>query len=66
MKAHLTMDPENKEEQFDIERGSTHHRDGRSDPAIKFATNIASESIKTGNRGVPNKLARDWQKKYCK
>ena len=52
MKAWLTMDSANEAEHFDIERGATLHRDTRSDPAIKFATNIAAESLKEGNTRI--------------
>ena len=51
MKAWLTKDPTNEAEHFDVERGATQKRDTRSDPAIKFATNIATESLKEGNDG---------------
>ena len=51
MKAYLTSDPENKAEHYDVERGNSQQRDTRSDPAIKFATNITAESLKEGNDG---------------
>ena len=54
MKAYLTSDPENKAEHYDVERGNSQQRDTRSDPAIKFATNIAAESLKEGNDGSMN------------
>ena len=64
MKAYLTNDPDNKEEHYDVERGAIQQRDSRSDPSLKFATNIADESLKVGNRGGSNKLGTMWQEKY--
>ena len=60
MKAFSTVDPENVEEHFDVERCDTHHRDNRSDPANKFASNIANDSLKIGNIGFPNILGYNW------
>ena len=64
MKAFSTVDPENVEEHFDVERCDTHHRDNRSDPANKFASNIAAESLKLGNDGKWNWLSGQWVEKY--
>ena len=57
MRAYLTSDPDNKEEHYDVERGATFKRDTRSDPSVKFATNIAAESLKEGNSGFNNWVA---------
>ena len=58
------MDPANEAEHFDIERGASQQRDTRSDPAAKFAGNIASESLKEGNEGQYLWLAVKWYEKY--
>ena len=60
MRTYLTIDPKNEAEHFDVERGATQHRDTRSDPAVRFATNIASESLKEGNVGRVNMLGTEW------
>ena len=64
MRAWLTKDPKNEAEHYDVERGTLHQRDTRSDPAIKFATNIAAESLKEGNDGQFRWLSTKWQDKY--
>ena len=60
MNGYLTLEPDNKDEHFDLERAASHFRDARSDPAIKYATNIAAESLKAGNLGRPNMLGTEW------
>ena len=62
MIAILTYDIENKNEEYIVERAETHHRSKRSDPAGKFSTNIAAESLKDGNKnGYINYLGDEWQ-----
>ena len=63
MRAFLTIDPDNKEEHFDVERATVQKRDTRSDPAIKFAANIAANSLKEGNEGRYNYLGNEFRKK---
>ena len=63
MRAFLTIDPDNKEEHFDVERATVQKRDTRSDPAIKFAANIAANSLKEGNEGRLNYLGNKFNKK---
>ena len=65
MEASLTSDPDNKNEKFRVERAETHHRKLRSDPATKFALDIAAKSLKKGNPKGRNWLKKQWQKRYC-
>ena len=64
MKAFLTSDPLNHEEFYDVERGTIQQRDRRSDPDLKFASNIAGESIVGGKfTDASNKLGAEWSLK---
>ena len=56
-----TIDPANKEEQFEFAEATAHERE-RSDPS-RFIDNIAAESLKKGNDGEYNKLGKDFYKK---
>ena len=60
MKAYLHKDKDDESKHIDVERGATQKRDTRSDPSIKFAGNIASESLKEGNDGRYEWLAAKW------
>ena len=51
MSAFLTIDPDNKEEHFDVERATVQKRDTRSDADVRYAMNIAANSLKEGNKG---------------
>ena len=62
MKVYQTSDPANSEEQFEFKEVSTQTRDFRSDQS-RNTINIATESLKHGNKGVYNKLGSDWKKK---
>ena len=57
-------DKDDEAKHIDVERGATQQRDTRSDPSIKFAGNIAAESLKEGNDGRYQWLAAKWEKKY--
>ena len=60
MKAYLHKDKDDESKHIDVERGATQKRDTRSDPAIKFASNIAAESLKEGNDGRYLWLGLKW------
>ena len=53
------------EEQYEFEEVFTQKRDFRNDPS-RFATNIATDSLKHGNDGEYNKLGWDWARKNNK
>ena len=65
MAVFLTKIPDNSDERYEFAEEKSQKRDFRSDPS-RFAVNIATESLKHGNDGEPNKLGYDWWKKTGK
>ena len=61
-KVFQTADPANKDEHFEFAEATAHERQ-RSDPS-RFTKNIATESLKHGNKDEFNKLGEDWAKKH--
>ena len=59
---YLTRDPANADERYEFAEELSQQRDFRTDPS-RFAVNIATESLKHGNKGVQNKLGNDWYNK---
>ena len=47
----LSTQPDNIDERYEFAEESSQKRDFRSDPS-RFATNIATESLKHGNNGL--------------
>ena len=56
---YLTRDPANAEERYEFAEELSQKREFRTDPS-RFAANIATESLKHGNKGEYNKLGYDW------
>ena len=54
-----TTNPDNADERYEFAEESSQKREFRSDPS-RFATNIATSSLKHGNDGERNKLGKDW------
>ena len=61
-KVFQTTDPANQDEHFEFAEATAHERE-RSDPS-RFTKNIATDSLKHGNKGEFNKLGEDWTNKY--
>ena len=63
MRAYLTEEPDNQEEHFDVERASVQKRDTRSDADVRYAMNIAANSLKEGNKNEFNYLGTKFREK---
>ena len=62
----MTIDPDNQEEHFDVERATVQKRDTRSDADVRYAMNIAANSLKEGNEGRYNYLGTEFYMKNNK
>ena len=58
-KVFLTLDPTNEDETFEFSEDTSQKRQFRCDTS-KFASNIATASLKHGNNGQRNKIGEDW------